>query len=81
MELLALNLKLVTFSSACKKYDDDEPLPNFIKREHPRKRERKGKKGQGSKSMQANNLKEVGHTEVMESLSTETSTSRMKHIN
>jgi hypothetical protein len=58
MELLALNLKLVTFSSACKKYDDDETLPNFIKRKHPRK----GKKVQGSKSRQANNLREAGHT-------------------
>jgi hypothetical protein len=42
--------------------------------------ERKGKKGQGLKSRQANSLKEAGHTEVMEPLSIETFTSRMKHI-
>jgi hypothetical protein len=41
----------------------DETLPNFIKRKHPRKGERKRNKGQGPKSKQAN-------TEVMEPLST-----------
>jgi hypothetical protein len=41
---------------------DDETLPNFIKRKHPRKGEKKNQ-GQGPKSKQTNNPKKVGHKE------------------
>jgi hypothetical protein len=61
--------------------NDDETLPNFIKRKHPRKGEKRRNNGQGPKSRQANNPKEAGHNEVREPLSAETSTSRLKHIN
>jgi hypothetical protein len=81
MELLALDLKLVTFSSACKKYDDDEALPNFIKRKHPRKGEKR-KEGARIKVQASKQPKRGGsHTKVMEPLSIETFTSHMKHIN
>jgi len=38
-------------------------VSNCIKREHPRRGEKKTK-GQGPKSRQANSPKEVGHAEV-----------------
>jgi hypothetical protein len=63
---------------------DDETLPNFIKRKHPSKGEKKNQ-GQGPKSKQANNPKEVGHKEAREPRSTKTSTKTstgcLKHIN
>ncbi len=63
---------------------DDETLPNFMKRKHPRKGEKKNQ-GPGPKSRQANSPKEVGHKETREPLrietSTKTSISRLKHIN
>jgi hypothetical protein len=62
------------------RFDQDETLPNFIKRKHPRKGEKK-KQGQGPKSRQANSPKEAGHKEERELLITETSTSRLKCIN
>jgi hypothetical protein len=62
------------------KFDQDETLPNFVKRNHTRKGEKKNK-GQGQKSRQANRPKEAGHKEEREPLSTETSTSCLNHIN
>ncbi len=50
-------------------------------KESTQERERKRNKQQGPKSRQANSPKEAYHTEVSEPLSTETSTSCMKHIN
>jgi len=49
-------------------------------KESTQARERKKNKGQGPKSRQANNPKEVCHMNVKEPLSTETSTSCIKHI-
>jgi hypothetical protein len=62
---------------------NDETLPNFVKRNHPRKEEKK-KKGEGPKSGQANSPNEGGHQEGTEPLRTKPSSScisRMKHIN
>jgi len=57
-------------------------VPNFIKRKHPRKGEKK-KQGATTKvqARQANSPKEVAHKEKMEPLHIRSSTSRMKHIN
>jgi hypothetical protein len=57
---------------------NDETLPNFIKRKHPRKGE---KKGQGPKSRQANSPKEAADKEERDPLRTEPFTSHMKHMN
>jgi hypothetical protein len=57
---------------------NDETLPNFIKRKHPRKREKK-KHGHGPKSRQANSPKEASHKEVMESLNTKTFKTSIKN--
>ncbi len=45
--------------------DDEKTLPNFIKRKHPRRGE---KKKQGQKSRQANSPKKVGYKEEREPL-------------
>jgi hypothetical protein len=50
---------------------NDETLPNFIKRKHPRKGEKK-KQGARTKVQASKHPKEPGHKEVMEPL-TETS--------
>jgi hypothetical protein len=56
---------------------NDETLPNFIKRKHPRMGE---KKSHGSKFRQANSLTEAD-MEERDPLRTEPFTSHMKHIN
>jgi len=48
-------------------------------KESTQERERKRNKGQGPKSRQANNPKEAGHKEVMESLSTKTFKTSIKN--
>jgi hypothetical protein len=58
-----------------------ETLLNFIKRKRPRKGEKRNKGQRPKKSRQTNNPKEAGHKEAREPLSTETSTSHLKHIN
>jgi len=60
---------------------DDSTLMKNSSKESTQARERKRNKGQGPKSMQANSPKEAGHKEARESLSTQTSTSHLKHIN
>jgi hypothetical protein len=60
----------------------DETLPNFMKRKHPRKGEKK--KQRARTKVQANKQlkRDACHTKVREPLSIETSTtSCMKHIN
>jgi hypothetical protein len=44
---------------------NDETLPNFTKRKHPRKGEKKKQRG-GPKSRQVNSPTQVGHKEVRE---------------
>jgi hypothetical protein len=51
-----------------------------LKKESTQERERKRNKGQGPKSRQANSPKELGHKEVMEPLSTETSNNNYRII-
>ncbi len=60
---------------------NDETLPNFIKRKHPRKEEKKKQSARTSVQSVKRAPKEVSHMEEREPLSTETSTSRVKHIN
>jgi hypothetical protein len=59
----------------CLEKSNDETLPNFIKRKHPRKGEKKKQgartKDQGPRTRQANSPKEVGHKEEKEPLRTE----------
>jgi len=56
----------------CLEKSNDETLPNFIKRKHPRKGEKKKQgartKDQGPGTRQANSPKEVGHKEEKEPL-------------
>jgi hypothetical protein len=59
---------------------DDETLQNFIFKKAP-KRERKGNKGQRSKSNQAKSPTKLGHKDEKEPLRTEPSTCHMKQIN
>jgi len=59
---------------------NDETLPIFKKRKHPRKGEKK-KQGRRTKGQASNSPNEVGHQEERESLTTEPSSSSMKHIN
>jgi hypothetical protein len=56
-----------------KEVTNDETPPNFIKRKHSRKGERKRNKGQRPKSRQANSPKETSHKEERESLRTKPS--------
>jgi len=60
---------------------NDETLPNFIKRKHPKKEREKRNKGPRPKSRPANSPNKAGPKEKREPLRTEPSTSRMKHIN
>jgi hypothetical protein len=60
---------------------NDETLPNFIKRKHPKKDRVKRNKGQRPKSRQASSPNKAGHKEKREPLRRQPSTSRMKHIN
>jgi len=62
------------------RFDQDETLPNFIKRKHPRKGE-KNKQGARTEVLPANSPKEGGHKDEREPLITETSTSCLKYIN
>jgi hypothetical protein len=73
-KVFSLHYNTVPLSSNC------ETLLNFIKRKRPRKGEKRNK-GQRPKSRQTNNPKEASHKEAREPLSTETSTSHLKHIN
>jgi hypothetical protein len=60
---------------------NDETLPKFIKRKHPKKGREKRNKGQGQKSMQPSSPKEAGHKEEREPLRTQPPTSCMNRIN
>jgi hypothetical protein len=60
---------------------NDETLPNFIKRKHPKKEEKKKQSARTSVQSCKRAPKEVSHTEERGPLSTETCTSGMKHIN
>jgi hypothetical protein len=78
-----------------KYHNDDENLPNFIKRKHPRKREKKKQNArttiQASKrapkmrvtqrKRKQKRPKEAGHMEERESLSIQIFISHMKHLN
>jgi hypothetical protein len=58
----------------------DETLPNFKKRKHPRKQEKKKQRAR-TKVQASRQPREACHREVREPLSIETSISCMKHIN
>jgi hypothetical protein len=63
------------------RFDQDETLPNFIKRKHPRKGEKNKQGARTEVLLRANSPKEGGHKEEREPLITETSTSCLKYIN
>jgi hypothetical protein len=68
-------------SSLCEwQCSDDETLPNFIKRRHPRNGE-KNKQRARTKVQASKQPKEVGQLEERESVRTKPSTNPMKHIN
>jgi hypothetical protein len=78
-----------------KYHNDDETLPNFIKRKHPRKREKKkqsartavqvgkraSKRRVARRKGKQKSPKEAGHMEEREPLSIKISISCMKHMN
>jgi hypothetical protein len=58
----------------------DETLPNFIKRKHPKKGEKKKQEAR-TKVQARKQPNKAGHQMERESLRNESSTSCMKHIN
>jgi len=58
----------------------DETLPNFMKRKHPRKGEKKKQRARTKVQANKQPKRDACHTKVREPLSIETSTSHMKPI-
>jgi hypothetical protein len=58
-------------------FDDDETLPNFTKRKHPRKGEKKKQRSKHQSPGKQNSPKEVGHKEERAPLRTKPSTRNM----